>query len=182
LNSVANFISNARFYAAKPFRGYAWESTALACALAFFVAAATYNWLARVEKAEAESEHIAAAQEAVTSKVKRGRQVDSSKVRIPDLPYFSAARFTGQFHRTADEVGLALDEVVYSLEESTGQPFIRYRITLGVHTQYSEIRRFVAALSNDLPNTSLDAVRCARSSLGSSKLSCDLVLSAFFAK
>ena len=179
---MAILISKVRFYAVKAFRGYVWESSASACALAFCVVAATYGWLARVEKSEAESEHIVAAKDAVTSKVGPFQRVDSLKDRVPDLPRFSAAKFTGQFHSTAGDVGLALDEVGYTLEESAGQPFIRYRITLGVQTQYSEIRRFVAALSNELPNTSLDAVRCARSTLGSSKLSCDLVFSAFFAK
>lgn len=175
-------ISKVRFYAVKAFRGYVWESSALACALAFCLAAATHNWLARLENAKAESEHAAAVKDATASKVSQVQRDPSPNDRRPDLPLFAAAQFTGQFHSTAGDVGLALDEVNYTLEESASQPFVRYRITLGVQTQYSEIRRFVAALSNDLPNTSLDAIRCARANSGPAKLSCDLVFSAFFAK
>lgn len=98
------------------------------------------------------------------------------------LPTFSSAELAKQFNQTATDVGLRSDEISYSLEASPGQPFLRYRLTFPVQSNYPTIRRFVAALSADMPHVVLDGIRCSRESTSSSALVCDLTLSAFFAR
>lgn len=99
-----------------------------------------------------------------------------------DLPAFSSASLTANFHAVAADVKLPLDEVSYTLDSSANQPFLRYRVTLSVKTGYPEIRKFVAALIAELPNVALDSVRCSKEDVVSTVLSCQLGFSAFYRK
>lgn len=99
-----------------------------------------------------------------------------------DLPVFSSARLTADFHAVAADTKLPVDEVSYALDSNVNQPYKRYRVTLAVKTRYPEIRKFVAALTNALPNVVLDAVRCGREDIAVSTLSCELSFSAFYRK
>lgn len=99
-----------------------------------------------------------------------------------DLPAFSSASLTANFHAVAADVKLPLDEVSYTLDSSATQPFLRYRVTLSVKTGYPEIRKFVAALIAELPNVALDSVRCGKEDVVATVLSCQLGFSAFYRK
>jgi hypothetical protein len=99
-----------------------------------------------------------------------------------DLPAFSSAGLTANFHAVASDVKLPLDEVSYTLDSSANQPFLRYRVTLSVKTGYPEIRKFVAALIAELPNVALDSVRCGKEDVVATVLSCQLGFSAFYRK
>lgn len=98
------------------------------------------------------------------------------------LERFNSQSFTAQFHETAAGVGLPIDEVTYALEESDKVPYLRYRITMTVKARYLDVRKFIAALAADMPQVSLDSIRCARETGTPQPLSCDLAFSAFFLK
>lgn len=100
---------------------------------------------------------------------------------IPNLPSFSSADFTLVFHSLMRAVGIETGEVSYSLEMSPAQPYWRYRISLEVESGYSPIRTLLAALDSELPNVTLDSIRCTRESAALG-LRCQLALSAFFRK
>lgn len=100
----------------------------------------------------------------------------------PDLPAFSSAALTADFHAISADVKLPVDEVIYTLDGSANQPYLRYRVTLSVKTGYPQIRKFVAALVAALPNVALDSVRCAKEDATSATLSCQLAFSAFYRK
>jgi hypothetical protein len=97
-----------------------------------------------------------------------------------ELPVFSSASLTADFHAVAADVKLPVDEVSYTLDNGAHQPFLRYRVALTVKTGYPEVRKFVAALTAALPNVALDNVRCVKEA--SAVLSCQLGFSAFYKK
>lgn len=99
-----------------------------------------------------------------------------------NLPNFDSAVFTSEFHAIAQDVGLPVDELVYSLENSAAQPYQRYRITMEVKAGYPELRKFIAALSSAQPNVALDTLRCRRDDAVATTLVCQLAFSAFFRK
>lgn len=99
-----------------------------------------------------------------------------------DLPAFSSGALIEAFHSVAVDVKLPVDEVGYTLDGSVNQPFLRYRVTLAVKTDYPQIRKFVPALITALPNVSLDSVRCAKDDVSAAVLSCQLGFSAFYRK
>lgn len=97
-----------------------------------------------------------------------------------DLPEFSSAAFVAQLNSLAHDMGLASEEVTYTLENNPGQPYWRYRINFEVKSGYPQIRKFLAALSSEVPNATLDAIRCQRADTATPALTCNLTLSAFF--
>jgi Tfp pilus assembly protein PilO len=98
------------------------------------------------------------------------------------LPAFQSAPLVRNLHQLAEDAGVPLDEVAYSLDDSANQPFLRYRITLSVSAAYPAIRRFNKQVDAMLANVSLDSIKCARDDIASKELNCDLVYSAFFRK
>lgn len=98
----------------------------------------------------------------------------------PQLPGFNSAKVAAQFHENAHAVGLASEEVGYTLDSPPGQPYQRYRIRFPVKADYARIRRFVAALAADMPHLALDGINCTRENTAAALLTCDLVFSAFF--
>lgn len=100
----------------------------------------------------------------------------------PSLPKFTSEKFAKQFNEVAAGVSLPVEEVSYVLESDEGKPYLRYRATMTVKTRYLEVRKFIAALANEMPHVSLDTVHCARENAMAAPLSCQLAFSAFFAK
>jgi hypothetical protein len=137
--------------------------------------------LARESRREAETltALIAARQRASLNviPVKPDAAIDAVK-----LPKFLSHQFSAQFNETASGVGLPMDEVVYVLESDDDKPYLRYRLTMTVKTRYLDVRKFIAALSSDMPHVSLDTIQCGRESAAALPLSCQLAFSAFFAK
>lgn len=107
-------------------------------------------------------------------------QAAPARIVEPELPVFVASQAVEAFTTTAQDVGLPVDEVTYSLENGNDQPYRRYRISMSVKTGYPEVRRFVAALATGMPNVALDAIRCARENAAAPTLGCQLVFSAFY--
>jgi hypothetical protein len=96
------------------------------------------------------------------------------------LDEFDAADMVAKLHAATSDIGLPIDEVSYELGNAPTQPYLRYRVSLSAKTGYAEIRRFAAALLVDLPNISLDSIRCARDEIASRSLNCQLAFSAFY--
>jgi hypothetical protein len=100
-------------------------------------------------------------------------------IRLPPLSSPDLAR---RFNSVAAQAGVPVDDISYVPDGDNGQPYQRYRLTMAVKTGYPQIRKFVAALAEDMPNVLLDAVRCARDEAMSDQLTCELAFSAVFSK
>jgi len=107
-----------------------------------------------------------------------GRPVDDAMI----LPAFDSAALVDTFNYLATNAGLPVDEVSYALEDGTAQPYLRYRVTLTVASNYPTIRGFVDQLKTELPHVALDSISCSRDDIAQASLSCDLAFSAFFQK
>jgi hypothetical protein len=103
-------------------------------------------------------------------------------VEAISLPILDSAKFVDQFHSIAEDMHLPLDEVQYAFESSDRSPFLKYRMELTARAGYGEMRRFLAAVSSELPNVTLDAIQCGRNDVLASALDCKLSFSAFFSK
>lgn len=97
-----------------------------------------------------------------------------------DLPTFDNVALVQSLNTTAAETQLPLDEVGYSLDESSSEPYLRYRITLRVAGNYRAIRAFNDRFTTDMLNVSLDSISCARQDVTTVPLTCDLAFSAFY--
>ncbi|WP_269532641.1 GspMb/PilO family protein [Chitinimonas sp. BJYL2] len=96
------------------------------------------------------------------------------------LPAFNSAQLAKTLGDQASKLKLDLSEVNYTLDETSGLPYLRYRVTLTLDASYPNIRRYVAALQVAVPNLSLDGIHCNREDIGDKPLSCDLTLSAVY--
>jgi len=175
-----NFLVFSRFYCTKWLEENRWESI-------FCIAAIVMSLLAGLALWVTAQEHAAAVMALDSA---RERSLGNLPTQLPPstqlpqaqtFPKFESAKFTAQFHATALDIGLAFDEIAYTLEQGN-QPYARYRLTSSVKAEYHQIRRFIAALAVSLPNTELDSVRCIRESATTGRLACDLAFSAFFAR
>jgi len=62
----------------------------------------------------------------------------------------------------ARESNLTLGSAEYQVTTEAGAPFTRYQVLLPVKDQYSAIRRFLAAVLNNVPNAALQAIHVER--------------------
>lgn len=100
----------------------------------------------------------------------------------PDLPPFDSAALVAVLNETATDSGLVLDEVAYTLDNNSNQPYMRYRITMSLHATYPLIRRLAEQLNTNVPHLTLDAINCSRKDVIVAELNCDMVMSGFFRK
>ena len=101
---------------------------------------------------------------------------------IVTLPQFSGAALVQGINNVAQEMAIPFDEASYVLDSSATIPYKKYRVTLKTMAGYAEIRRFIPALSAELPHLGLDSIHCARPDLAAAALSCELAFSAFYSK
>lgn len=146
------------------------------------VVISTGIWWHTLDRRDTAADELSALTVAHHRDVARRAAAVSPERELPRLPAFSSAELVTEFHTISAEVKLPLDEVSYSLDNTVSQPYLRYRVTLGVKTGYSEIRKFVAALLGAMDNVELDSIRCAREAAVSATLSCELTFSAFYRK
>lgn len=111
-----------------------------------------------------------------------GMSAGPSAVTAPDLPQMQSAAVVKSFNAIAVDLHVPLEEVAYSLDNSDRTPYVKYRITVTTNVGYSEIRKFLAVLSSEMPNVALDSIRCSRTDATLATLGCELVFSAFFSK
>ncbi|AXL49064.1 membrane protein [Paraburkholderia caffeinilytica] len=95
------------------------------------------------------------------------RGVAADAVPLDTLP----GLFPG-FTQSADDIAailaqardsnLTLGSAEYQVTTEAGAPFTRYQVLLPVKDQYSAIRRFLAAVLNNVPNAALQAIHVER--------------------
>lgn len=96
------------------------------------------------------------------------------------LPSFDSAHLVEMLTQTAKGAKLDIDETTLTLDDGTGQPYLRYRVSFSVTSSYPIIRRFVDDLKANVPNISLDSISCSRSDINTAPLGCDLAFSAYY--
>jgi hypothetical protein len=96
------------------------------------------------------------------------------------LQPFHSAQLVEAFNEVADRIKLPLGEISFTLDDTHGQPFLRYRASLSVLSKYGAMRRFVDGVHASLTDVSLDSVSCGREAISSQALKCDLVFSVFY--
>lgn len=178
MNTAFLFI---KFHCLQAFRQRPWHCFSLIASGTILVVSGGF-WLGQTHAREAVANDLRLLVVQQQADSKRAAQSTILPSDDHDLPLFSSADTTARFHAAASDVSLPINEVLFALDASKAQPYLRYRITLSVKTGYPQIRKFVAALAAELPNASLDNVRCAREETALTVLSCDLVFSAFFKK
>ena len=98
------------------------------------------------------------------------------------LPAFNSAQLVNALNQVAANAKLPIDEVLYALDDTSGQPFLRYHVTLSSSATYPTVRRFIDQLLVDQPHVILEAISCSRDDIGATGLNCDLAFSAFYRK
>jgi hypothetical protein len=99
-----------------------------------------------------------------------------------ELSQLRSSAVVKSFNSIASDVHVPLDEAAYALEDIERTPYLQYRITVTTKAGYGEIRKFLAVLSSEIPNATLDSIHCGRANLMEPALGCELAFSAFFAK
>lgn len=98
------------------------------------------------------------------------------------LPTFHNAPFVTALHKVAGKARLNINELSYVLDDAPSMPYLRYRIQFSVLSNYPSVRRFVKELNQELPYVTLDAISCSREDIVAQDVTCDLSLTAFFAR
>ncbi|HXA46451.1 MAG TPA: hypothetical protein VNW52_02385 [Burkholderiaceae bacterium] len=98
------------------------------------------------------------------------------------LSAFDNTQFLEALKGAAESAKLTFDEVSFVLDPSANQPYLRYRATLTVTSQYPTIRKFLDQVKIKQPEISLDSILCTRDDIATVDLTCDLALSAFYRK
>lgn len=96
------------------------------------------------------------------------------------LQAFDSADLVEMLTQTAKGAKVDIDESTLNLDNGTGQPDLRYRVSFSVTSSYPTIRRFVDDLKANVPNISLDSIKCSRSDVTTAQLGCDLAFSAYY--
>ncbi|HYD78900.1 MAG TPA: hypothetical protein VEC06_03750 [Paucimonas sp.] len=128
-------------------------------------------------------EAASAAQEwqALSARSRMTEQAAAQPVKAqPVLPPFRGSQLADALNRVAQETRLPLDEILFSLDDNGNLPYLRYRATLSISAGYPAIRRFLDRMRTELADVTLDAISCSREDIGSSALTCELTLSAFY--
>lgn len=117
------------------------------------------------------------------SKRKQENAEIEKKMQAPvNLPTFHNASFVTALHKVAGKARLTINELSYVLDDAPSMPYFRYRIQFSVLSNYPSVRRFVKELNQELPYVTLDAISCSREDIVAPDVTCDLSLTAFFAR
>jgi hypothetical protein len=126
--------------------------------------------------------NLAVEKRALLQKGPTAPQTKPADVAAIELPPLQSAEIVKTFNNIAEDLHVPLEEVAYSLDNADRTPYLKYRITLTTKVGYSEIRKFLAVVSSEMPNATLDNIRCSRTDPAAPVLGCELVFSAFFSK
>jgi hypothetical protein len=96
------------------------------------------------------------------------------------LTAFNNTQLLETLKGAAENTKLTFDEVSFVLEPNANQPYLRYRATLTVTSQYPTIRKFLDQVRVKQPEVSLDSILCTRDDIATVELTCDLAMSAFY--
>ena len=137
-------------------------------------------WLIQLQQAESSEQQLRSLQAQTKPSV-----IALSAAALPKteaLPKFEGAPLVDTINQVAADLNLPVDEISYALEDGAAQPYLRYRMTLSIASNYPMVRRFTEALGMNLPNATLDSISCAREDVAQPALTCDLAFSMFFRK
>jgi hypothetical protein len=98
------------------------------------------------------------------------------------LPAFRSGELVTALNLIADATKLPVNEVLFVLDDTSDQPYLRYRVTLKVLGSYPVIRRFTDRFRRESAHVSLDSITCSREGAASVALTCDLAFFAFYRK
>jgi|GEM_PF-2021951 len=104
----------------------------------------------------------------------------SKSIGAADLPPFQASKLLERLHRAAEVSALSLDDISLTLDDSAGQPYLRYHASLTLSGSYAPIRTFIEQVLADAANSSLDGIRCTRDDIAATQLNCAITLSAYY--
>jgi Tfp pilus assembly protein PilO len=93
----------------------------------------------------------------------------------------SVPQWLGRIRSAALQSGLALRTVDYKLERTADSPILRYRITLPVTGNYSQVRGFIGSVLADVPAASVDDVQLKREGVLQRTLEARIRLTLFIA-
>lgn len=176
--SLNTLLSLCRFHARRQWRAQPVAFVALAAVvlvMAVFLATCLQQW----EEAQAAEQEWQSVSERMRAPVLAEPSVGAAQVTLPE---FQSKHLVDALGRVAQETKLPLDEVQFSLDDNGNQPYVRYRATLTVASNYPAIRRFLDLLHKEVAAISLDAISCTREDIGAPELICELALSAFYRK
>lgn len=98
----------------------------------------------------------------------------------PKLKAFHSHELLDALNGASLALALPVNEMVFRLDDNPAHPYLRYSATVKLFGGYPAVRKFVATVREPLPDTSLDAISCARTDIRSVHVSCELTLSAFY--
>lgn len=118
-----------------------------------------------------------------SSKVPEVKRVDTDIISAPkDLPPFRSSALVALVNDVANDAGLELKDIAYSLDDTPTQPYLRYRVGMSVVAAYPQVRQFAERLLERGAHLTLDGITCARSEPARQQLTCDLAVSGLFEK
>jgi hypothetical protein len=108
------------------------------------------------------------------------KTTELAQVASVNLPRFDNVELVQALNDLAAETRTPIDDVAYVIDSAASDPYLRYRITLGVSAEYTVIRNFAMRFASGLSNVSMDAISCRRTDAATAPLTCDLQFSAFY--
>lgn len=114
-----------------------------------------------------------------TPRLGLAQQPDAKNRRI-SLKTFHSHELPDALNGASVTLALPINEIVFRLDDNSTRPYLRYSATVKLFGGYLAVRRFVNTVRDLLPDTSLDAISCARTDIRSVHVSCELTLSAFY--
>ena len=166
-----------RFYLRRAYEAYPVQLVGTAACLAMLIAV-----LAAWGGIQRQVSHLADEKKALLHRRPGAPQSERADVAVIALPQLQSAEIVKSFNNIADDLHVPLEEVAYSLDNADRTPYLKYRITLKTKVGYSEIRKFLAVVSSEIPNAALDNIRCSRTDAAAPVIGCELEFCAFFSK
>lgn len=96
------------------------------------------------------------------------------------LSQFHSHELLDALNGASTSLALPVNDMVFRLDDSSLLPYLRYSATVKLFGGFPAVRKFVDAVRKQLPQTSLDAISCARTDIRSVHVSCELALSTFY--
>jgi len=166
-----------RFYVRRAYEAYPVQLVGTAACMALLI-----TILAGWASVQRQAGNLADEKRALLRRSPTAPQTKRADVAAIELPPLQSAEIVKNFNNIAEDLHVPLEEVAYSLDNADRTPYLKYRITLTTKVGYSEIRKFLAVVSSEMPNATLDNIRCSRTDAAAPVLGCELVFSAFFSK
>lgn len=98
----------------------------------------------------------------------------------PLLKAFHSHELLDALNGASVALGLPINEMVFRFDDNPTRPYLRYSATVKLFGGYPAVRKFIDAMRDRVPETSLDAISCARTDIRSVHVSCELTVSAFY--